>query len=262
MNRIRDLFQGLKKRGEAAFIPYVTPEFPIKGSTIPLLRSLAQAGVSLIEVGIPFSDPLADGRIIQHASEVSIKNGTTIVTIFDFIHEFRKEFSVPIVLMGYYNPILNYGIDAFCRDAVNAGIDGVIVPDLPPEEAGELKKYCTLHGLSIIFLIAPTSTNDRIRMIDSLSTDFIYCISIAGVTGTQTGFGEKTEFESFLRRVKQNTEKPFVVGFGISTRAHVKNITAIADGVVVGSALLHAIREEQSHERIAQSAVQFISTLR
>ena len=161
--------------------------------------------------------------------------------------------------MGYINPILNHGMEKFCADAKSAGIDGMIIPDLPPEESAEFCSLCKQHGLSNVFLIAPTSSDERIRYIDGLSTDFSYCVSVTGVTGSATTFG--SNFDGFLTRVKNNTKKPFVVGFGIKSREQVNQISAAADGVVVGSALLQAIGGGKNVDEVTTAAKQFLSTI-
>jgi tryptophan synthase alpha chain len=223
---------------------------------------LEQAGASLIEIGIPFSDPLADGPTIQHSSDVAIKNGATLPRVLELVREARTKTSIPLILMGYINPILHYGIEKFIREAANAGVDGLIIPDVPPEECDELcalsKQYC----MSNIFLIAPTTSDERIQHIDSLSTDFTYCVSVTGVTGARSSFGDSSGFEHFLSRVRANTKKPFVVGFGIKGKEQVQMISQFSDGVVIGSALLQAIADETSVDAAASRASEFLLTLK
>ncbi len=240
----------------------MTPEYPLKGCTLPILRALDGAGADLIEVGIPFSDPLADGPIIQHSSMVAIGNGVTLQRILTSVKEFRKESDVPVILMGYSNPIMRYGIENFCRDTIAAGVDGIIVPDLPPEEAGALRTQTYASGLSMIFLIAPTSTPERIRALDALSSDFTYCVSITGVTGSYHDFEQDQKFRGFMENVRHNTTKPFVVGFGISSCDDVERVWQYADGAVVGSALIKALGNCQSIEETAVRAGVFLTSLR
>lgn len=240
-------------------IPYITPEFPVKGITVPLIQALAQSGVSIIEVGIPFSDPLADGPTIQHTSEIALKNGVTIPMILHQVKEVRKTNNIPIILMGYINPILAYGMERFCLDASTAGVDGVIIPDLPPEESDEFRKLCQQYKLSVVFLVAPTSSDERIRYLDELTSDFTYCVSVTGVTGAATSFD--SDFDKFLSRVKKNTKKPFVVGFGIKSKEQIDHIITMANGVVVGSALLHSLEGKSDIDDIVTSASKFISSL-
>jgi tryptophan synthase alpha chain len=260
--RIEKKFIELRIGNRKALIPYMSPEYPLRGCTLPVLRALDQAGADLIEVGIPFSDPLADGPTIQHSSMVAIGNGVTVRGIFASVKEFRAESQTPVIAMGYSNPLIRYGVKDFCRDAVEAGIDGIIVPDMPPEEAENLRTYATATGLGVIFLIAPTSTPERIRMLDELSTGYVYCVSITGVTGSQHDFGHDQNFLNFMDTVRNNTTKPFVVGFGISTREDVERIWRLADGVVVGSALIGTLRNCRSVEEAATSAGTFLKSLR
>ena len=261
MNRIQTVFHRLHLQNRKALVPYITPEFPLRGTTVPLIVGLGKAGASLIEVGIPFSDPIADGETIQHSSHIAIQNGATIGKVLESVAEARRQTSIPIILMGYINPILRFGMDKFLHEASVAGVDGIIVPDLLPEESDEWRALSSKHALSNIYLIAPTTSDDRIRYIDSISTDFSYCVSVTGVTGSHTGFGETNVFEGFLRRVKENTTKPFVVGFGISKREHVETVSRFADGVVVGSALLRHIEHEKTIDDVVRSGRDFIASL-
>ncbi len=214
----------------------------------------------MIEVGIPFSDPLADGPVIQHSSETAIANGATVSLILDRVREAREKTGIPIILMGYINPILRYGMENFLREAHDAGVDGVIIPDLPPEESGEFRTLSRRYGVSNVFLIAPTTTDERIAVIDALSTDFSYCVSVTGVTGSP--LSEQNSLSLFLDRVRRNTKKPFVVGFGISTKDQVDRIVRSADGVVIGSALVSAIGTARSVPEAAETAASFLSSVR
>ncbi len=260
MNRISLTFQHYKSQNKTVIVPYITPEFPIKGTTVPLILALEQSGAAMIEIGIPFSDPLADGPTIQHSSEVAIKNGATVKRVLELVKEARTQTNIPLILMGYINPILNYGFENFFADAKSAGADGLIIPDMPPEESEEFRSRCRNNGLSNIFLIAPTSSEERIRYIDELSTDFTYCVSVTGVTGARSSFSEN--FEGFLTRVKKNTKKPFVVGFGIKSKEQIKQISAFADGVVVGSALIQSIRDETNIESVVKKGTEFLLSLK
>ncbi|MEX0737053.1 MAG: tryptophan synthase subunit alpha [Bacteroidota bacterium] len=262
MKRIRNTFEALRTAGKKALIPYITPEFPQKGMTVPLLLALEEAGADLIEIGIPFSDPLADGETIQRSSEIALQNGATIGTILRDVREFRKGSDLPLLLMGYMNPILRFGAEKFLAASHDAGVDGVIIPDLPPEEATEFRQGSERHGVSNVFLIAPTTPVPRIQQIDTLSTDFSYCVSMRGVTGAQAGLGEDGSFEEFLRTVRANTKKPFVVGFGISKQEQVATVWRFADGAVVGSALLRVVGSCRSPGEAAASAKQFLLSLR
>lgn len=262
MNRISQKFKALKSKGKKALIPYITPEFPFKGITVPLLHALEKSGADLIEIGIPFSDPLADGETIQHSSDVAIKNGVSIPTILNSVKEFRKMSELPVLLMGYMNPMLHFGVEQFLKASHDAGVDGIIVPDLPPEEASEFKKASDLHGVSNVFLIAPTTADDRMRKIDELSTDFSYCVSVTGVTGARTQLGSNVSFDVFLQRVGKNVKKPFVVGFGISKAEQVSHVWQFADGAVVGSALINVLGKARSQQETLDSAKHLLTSLR
>lgn len=261
MNRLRTSFQQLHSLNKKAFVPYITPEFPVPGTTVPLILALEKAGASFIEVGVPFSDPIADGPTIQHSSLIALRNGATVSKILEAVSATRRLTDLPIVLMGYMNPILRYGIDGFLQDAHEAGVDGVIVPDLLPDEGDVWRTVSQRHGISDIFLVAPTTSEKRIRYIDSVASDFTYCVSVTGVTGARTNLGDSVSLDTFLRRVKANTTKPFVVGFGISNREQVQSVCRYADGVVVGSALLRSIENERSVEGAVRAAGKFFSSL-
>ena len=262
MNRIRKTFEALKVSGGKALVPYITPEYPFKGMTTQLLQTLEKAGADLIEVGIPFSDPLADGETIQHSSEIAIRNGATIGTILKSVSEFRRTSQLPIVLMGYINPIFHLRYDNFLAACKAAGVDGVIVPDLPPEESSDFVRASETYGISNIFLIAPTSDEARIREIDELSTDFSYCVSLTGVTGSRSQLGKSGDLDTFLVRVRENTTKSFVVGFGISCPEHVQLVWKYADGAVVGSSLINAMSKSGSQDDALNAASIFFRSLR
>ncbi len=259
MNRIASTLLKYQSNNKTIIVPYITPEFPIKGTTIPLILALEQSGAGMIEVGIPFSDPLADGPTIQHSSEIAIKNGATLKRVLELIAEVRKQTTIPLILMGYINPVLNYGLEKFLQDAKKVGVDGLIIPDMPPEESDEFRSLCLKNDMSNIFLIAPTSSEERIRYIDSITTDFSYCVSVTGVTGAKNSFDGG--FDIFLNRVKKNTTKPFVVGFGIKSKEQIQHISTLANGAVVGSALLQAISEKKNIEDVVEAARQFFSSL-
>lgn len=259
MNRISSTLRQYQSNNKTLIVPYITPEFPVKGTTVPLILALEQSGAGMIEVGIPFSDPLADGPTIQHSSEIAIKNGATLKRVLELIADARKQTVIPLILMGYINPVLNYGLEKFLQDAKNAGVDGLIIPDMPPEESDEFRSLCLKNDMSNIFLIAPTSSEERIRYIDSITTDFSYCVSVTGVTGAKNSFD--VGFDVFLNRVKKNTKKPFVVGFGIKSKEQIQHISALANGAVVGSALLQAISEKKNIEDVVKAARQFFSSL-
>ena len=262
MTRIGKTFRSLRQKQRNALIPYITPEFPLKGTTVPLILALEEAGADIIELGVPFSDPIADGPTIQRSSQVALENGVTLKRLIGFVERVRHSSNVPIILMGYYNSFLHYGLSRFFADASAVGVDGVIIPDLPPEEAGRLREEAKHNSVGVTFLIAPTTPTDRIRRIDRLSTDFTYCVSVTGVTGARQSLGKKQELHAFLEKVDSNTEKPFVVGFGISSREQVRDVCRYADGAVVGSALIRSIENSTSVSQTVRAATRFFRSLK
>ena len=262
MNRIAKTFDRLTSAGKKALIPYITPEYPYARSTAAILTALDRGGADLIEVGIPFSDPLADGTTIQRSSEIALANGATVSAILDAVKKYRTGGTRPVLLMGYYNPIFHYGVRQFVAMCRDAGVDGLIVPDLPPEEAGELRKESLSNNISNVFLVAPTTTDDRIRKVDECSSDFSYCVSVTGVTGARNRLGSNDGIDEFLKRVRANVRKRFVVGFGISTPEQVRHVWQYADGAVVGSALVDAIAQSRNPEEAAVTAESFLRELR
>jgi tryptophan synthase alpha chain len=242
MNRIARTLSGSGTR--PLIVPFVTAGYPEFGSTAGLVRAMAAAGADMIEIGMPFSDPLADGPTIQAASEIALAKGMTIAGVLDIVRGLRGGSGldqVPVLLMGYCNPLFRYGLERFARDAAAAGVDGLIVPDLPPEESGEYSEACAAAGLSTVFLMAPNTPDERVRVVDAASTHFSYCVSVTGVTGARGGLGEGTV--QFLERVAGIAEKPFVVGFGVKSAEQVRVLGPHAAGVVVGSALIDAMKQ-------------------
>lgn len=259
MSRIPSTFRRLKKAGEAALIPYVTVGYTSLGLTRQLLPIIARQGADLIELGIPFSDPMADGATVQRASHAALELGVTVADCLSVATEARRSNEVPLLFMSYYNPIHQYGLAHFAADAASAGVDGLIIPDLPPEEAEEIKAECDAVGIDLIFLVAPTSTDERIRRVASMASGFIYCVSLVGVTGVRSEMG--TSAEDLVARVRQFTDLPLVVGFGISRPEQVARIASIADGAVVGSALVNLIESHPEDEVILEVS-EYIRTLK
>lgn len=259
--RIPERWKSLRSTGAKALIPYVTPEYPVKGTTVDLVLGLEAEGASFIEIGVPFSDPLADGPVIQHASQIALQNGATPRRVLEIVTEIRKQSSVPILLMGYVNPLLRLGASTFLAEAEQAGVDGLIIPDLPPEESSVIHAPARGLGLSMVYLIAPTTTDERMRQIDNLSSDFSYCVSVTGVTGASARFSDSRSLDGFLTQVRGNTSKPFVVGFGIATGADVHRVWRHADGAVVGSQLLRSIEHATTREEAVRSARSFLREL-
>ncbi len=260
MGRIEETFIKAKAQNQAVLIPYITVGYPTLEKSYELAIVLQQAGAGIIELGIPFSDPLADGPIIQHASAESLKLGTSLSDGIELVKRLRKDFlEIPLVFMTYYNPIYRYGVRRFVDNAQSAGIDGVIIPDLPPEEAGILKEYADNKGFCTIFLLAPTSTPSRIRLICKYSTGFIYYVSVIGITGIRDKLS--STLKTHMAEVSLVTTKPIAVGFGISTPKHVSEIASVADGVVVGSALIDLINRDKDTGDLNKSVGEFIASL-
>lgn len=241
MNRIEQRFSALKAKKEKALICYLTAGDPDLEKTKEIILGLETAGVDCIEIGVPFSDPTADGPIIQAASQRALKNGATLAGILAMIESLRKSSEIPIVLFGYYNPILSYGTERFATKAKEAGVDGILVVDLPPEEAGELRQYTDPAGIDFISLIAPTTSTDRVKKIAAHATGFLYYISITGVTGTAKP--QVAEVKKDVERIRRVTALPLAIGFGISTPQQVAEFAPYADGIVVGSAIVKMIAE-------------------
>ena len=241
MGRIANTFNALRAQGEKALVIYLTAGDPSLEVTREIVLGLDAAGVDCLEIGVPFSDPTADGPIIQAASQRALRNGTTLSAILDMIESIRTVSEIPVVLFGYYNPILSYGTERFAARAKETGVDGILVVDLPPEEAHELRQYTDPQGLDFISLIAPTTGTERMKMIASDASGFLYYISITGVTGTAKPQVE--EVAKDIQRIRTVTELPLIVGFGISTPQQASQIAPYADGIVIGSAVVQMIEE-------------------
>jgi tryptophan synthase alpha chain len=241
LSRIAETFARLRRERRRALIPFITAGDPDLETTRALVVELARAGASLIELGVPFSDPMADGPVIQRASERALRNGVGVADVLSVVTDARRETDVPIVLFSYYNPLLQYGAERLCADAKRAGVDGMLVTDLAPEEAGDFAATLRAHELDLIFLVAPTSTDARLSRIAGRASGFIYAVSRAGVTGVQNA--SSTEAEGLVERVRAVTDLPIAVGFGISTREQVADTWRYADAAVVGSAIVSEIEK-------------------
>ena len=235
MSRIGDKFQQLAGH-EGALICFLTAGDPSLAASEELVLQVAEAGADIIELGIPFSDPMADGPSIQAASLRALEAGATLAGVLDLVRRVRRRSQVPLILMTYYNPVLHYGLERFAADAAAAGVDGIIPSDVPPEEADEWLACARPAGLDTIFLLAPTSTDERIARVVEKASGFVYCVARTGVTGAHTSLPD-----DLLARIRSQTDKPLAVGFGISTPEHVRQVTQWANGAVVGSALVNAI---------------------
>lgn len=243
-SRIADHFAELARRNEKALAPYVTVGHPAKDSTLDIVPALIEGGATMVELGVPFSDPLADGPTIQRSGFQALQNGVTMEFCLETARELRSRgVEVPLIFMGYFNPVLRYGLERFVADCADAGVDGFIIPDLPPDESAELAEICRRYERDLIFMVAPTSRDNHIRALSGQASGFVYCVSVTGVTGARDDVSR--ELSSFLGRVRQALDLPLAVGFGISTPEHVREVGRDADGVLVGSALISKLNDAE-----------------
>jgi tryptophan synthase alpha chain len=247
--RITKRFEELRRAGELGLVAYITAGDPSLEASERIALALAEAGADVIELGVPFSDPVADGPVIQRASERALRSGTTLSGVLELVKRLRTKTQVPLLLFSYYNPVLQMGLEKFASAAAEAGADGALITDITPEEAGEYRGAMRARGLDAVFLAAPTSTDARLKMIAEASTGFLYLISRTGVTGTKDALAE--ELPSLARRVRAATTLPIAVGFGISLPEHVSLLGGLADAAVVGSALVAEIEKAPSAEAAA-----------
>jgi tryptophan synthase alpha chain len=244
MSRIAETFVRLKQEGKKGFIPFITAGDPDLETTRDLILELDRAGATVIELGVPFSDPMADGPVIQRASERALRHGFGLTEILQTIAAARTRTDVPIVLFSYFNPLLQFGIERLAREAEHAGVDGILVTDLAPEEAGRFAAMLRAHEIDMIFLVAPTSTDERLQMVADRASGFIYAVSRTGVTGAQAEMS--VESEKLVSRVRQFSDLPVAVGFGISKPDQVADVWRYADAAVVGSAIVGEIEKARS----------------
>ncbi len=253
MSRLDSVFAQAK---HTALIPYITVGYPTVETTLKAAALFAGAGCDIIELGIPFSDPLADGATIQGASYQALRQGVTTSVCFDAARQLRRQIEIPLVFMTYYNPVLKFGLEQFCSRCADADVDGLIIPDLPPEEGKELEKWTKRHGLDLVYLLSPASTEERIRLVTSRSTGFVYLVSLTGVTGARDRLPD--ELEKFVGSVRKRTEKPLCVGFGVSTPEQAQRAARVADGVIVGSRIIQLLDKDKSLRNVCS----FIESLR
>ena len=246
MGRLDKLFSEKKKEILSVFY---TAGFPSLNDTVAIAKHLEQAGADIIEIGIPFSDPVADGPTIQASNKIALDNGMSAQRLLEQVKEVRKEVSIPIVLMGYLNPVLQYGIEKFCKDAAANGVDGLILPDLPLDEfEAEYKNLTKSVRLDVIFLVSPTTSEERIRTIDDLSTGFVYAVSSSSTTGAKKGFS--SDQEVYFEKLKaMNLKNPFLIGFGISDHQTFSKVCEFASGAIVGSAFINLLKKSDNFER-------------
>ncbi len=241
MNRIAACFENLRSQNRKAFVAFITAGDPDLAATRRLFGVIEQGGADIIELGVPFSDPLADGPVIQASAQRALKSGTTLKKILALVADIRTQSELPIVLMTSFNPVFAYGQEAFVNDAVKAGVDGVIVPDLPPEESEEFSTSADAKGLDVIFLLAPTSTGERVRRVAGKSRGFIYYVSLTGTTGVRASLAEGLKDK--VAEIQSAANLPVLVGFGISSPEQAKEAARIADGIIVGSAIVRLIEQ-------------------
>ncbi len=259
-SRIESVLNALRETGEPAVAPFVTVGFPDVEASIDVVQSIVEMGADMVELGVPFSDPLAEGPTIQMTSQHALERGVTLNTCLGAARELRaRGVEAPLILMGYYNPFLRRGPETFAEDAAEAGVDGLIVPDLPAEESDGFRAVCKSRGLSLIPLLAPTSTAERIAHACARADGFIYCVGLTGVTGARDALSEGVR--GLVGRIREHTELPILVGFGISRREHVETVSGFADGVMVGSALLDEVGRAAEGEA-AERAGAFVAGLK
>ena len=241
MSRIASVFNW---PGHTALIPYITVGYPSIEATLKVVPLLASSGCDIVELGIPFSDPLADGATIQKASFYALKNGATPQLCLEVAKQLRQLVDIPLVFMTYFNPIFSYGLEEFCSACASSGVSGLIIPDLPPEEGSELEAITQRRNLDLIYLLAPTSTEERIRLVAQRSRGFIYLVSLTGVTGARDKLS--SGLEAFVARVRKVATQPLCVGFGISTPEQARHVARIADGVIVGSRIIQLMEAKDN----------------
>jgi tryptophan synthase alpha chain len=255
MSRIAPLFDRLRADDRLGLVAYLTIGYPELDSTPDLVDAVVGAGADLVELGIPFSDPLAEGRTVQATTQRALRNGVTVAHCLQTARRTRERIGAPIVFMGYLNPILAYGVERFANEAAAAGVDGLIVVDLSMEETGAIHRACADAGLDLIFFVAPTSTDVRIRQVAELATGFIYCIAVTGVTGSRESLG--ADVDKLLQTIRPLTSTPLALGFGISRPEHIAQLRGKVDAAIVGSALLEHITDEDP----PRSAAAFVKEL-
>ncbi len=259
MNRIDKKFKELAAINKKAFVAFITAGYPDLALTEELAVKLEKSGVDILELGVPFSDPMADGAIIQEASKVALDKNTHLIDILKTVKKIRNSSPIPICLMTYYNPIFCFGEENFVRQACDAGVDGVIIPDLPPEEARSFIRYSSKFGLDTVFFLAPTSTKKRIELVSRVSRGFIYYVSLTGVTGPRQSL--PADFAKQINLIKDVTKKPVCVGFGVSTPGQVKEVNKFADGVIVGSAIVKTIKDNIGKPDLVEKVCDFVRFL-
>ncbi len=259
MSRIPETFQRCAAENRTALMPYLTVGYPDLATSEQILLAMVEAGADLIEVGTPFSDPLADGSTVQRTSQVSLEHGTRLRDCVALVERVRAAgVTIPLMLMGYYNPIVKYGVEQYVTDCAAVGVDGFIVPDLPIEESHRLHTAAQEHDLDLIFMVAPTTNDERLDQVSNLGTGFVYCVAVTGVTGARGTMS--ATLAPYMQRVREHTDQPLAVGFGISSPEAVNQVGTMADGAIVGSALIDYMDEHPDH--MPAAAARFVRYLR
>ena len=260
VNRLGITFDRLKAGGEKALIAYIMAGDPSLRETEQLVLEMERSGADVIELGVPFSDPIADGPVIQQAADRALRSGTTLRKILELVSRLRTSTQIPLVLMAYYNTIHAFGTTEFCREAVRAGVDGLIVPDMPPDESKPLQIPSRETGLNLIFLLAPTSTPARRGLVTKQSQGFLYYVSLTGITGTR--LHDVADVGDNVRKIKQHSRIPIAVGFGVATSEDAARVAKIADGVIVGSAIVRNIAQHAKDPRMVSKVGEFVRSLK
>ncbi len=260
MSRITEVFNTLKRKKEKALIPYITAGDPDMDTTETLLKCLITNGADIIELGVPFSDPMADGPTIQAASQRALDNQFSLKAIFTLIKKVRAWSAIPIILFGYYNPFYQYGLQKLSRDAGEAGVDGFLTVDLPPEEADDLKREADANGIDTIFLLAPTSTEERMQLVSEKVSGFVYFVSVTGVTGARESLDET--LKTYIDKIKKFTALPVGIGFGISKPEHIRELAGYADAMIVGSAIIKVLEANLGKPDMLDRVGHFVRSLK
>lgn len=260
MGGVVEKFKELRKKNKKGLIIFLTAGDPDLKTTFELVKEIEKNGADIVELGIPFSDPIADGPIIQASSQRALKNNVNIKKILEMTKELTREINIPVILMSYYNPVFKYGIEKFLKDCRISKVAGLIISDLLPEESQEIRELSKKNDIDLIFLISPTTSERRIKTISRFSKGFIYCVSRTGTTGIQKKLSE--DLEEFIKKVRKITKKPLAVGFGISESSHVKEVAKISDAVIVGSAVVKLIEENLKSPYLIKKVGEFVKRLK
>ncbi len=257
---ISNVFEKLRKNNKKALMPYLTAGYPDEKTFIKLLKEIIKNGADMVEIGIPFSDPLADGKTIQSSSQIALQNGTNINRIFQQLGELENRYKVPLIIMSYYNPVLQYGISKFLKKSKTAGGFGLLIPDMIPDEGIAIEDKCRTFGVDLIYLLAPTSSAQRRQLILKRSQGFVYLVSVAGVTGARKSLPGK--LNRWITQIKKESRLPVCVGFGISDLTQAKSVVRVADGVIIGSAIIDIIKKSSGSQEVVSNVGRFIGKIR